>query len=253
MGKNTKKRVDDRRGYKEWTLESKDKVRKASTRHYQLNDKEWLQKQYLELKKTTVAISKEVGCAPSTVYFALIRLEIPKRTRKEARKGIKFSKEHLDNVTKANRKRVRSGSDHWNWQGGITSEGDSKRAAVKNDPRYKAWKKAVRSIGYCEACGSCKRLEAHHVLPKAKFPHLIHDINNGKCLCHACHKNLHSFKEGSELLENLEQTISSQAEVGILQKVQRLEAETRTVGNASTSAVPLRDDIVRTSQGCEEV
>lgn len=51
-------------------------------------------------------------------------------------------------------------------------------------------------------------------------------------------------KEG-ELLGSPERTISSQAGLGIAQTVQRLEAEARTASNASTSALPERDDIVR--------
>ena len=50
-------------------------------------------------------------------------------------------------------------------------------------------------------------------------------------------------KEG-ELLGSPERTISSQAEEGILLKVQRLEAESRTDSNASKSAFPERDEIV---------
>lgn len=57
----------------------------------------------------------------------------------------------------------------------------------------------------------------------------------------------------SELLGNPERIISSQAEVGILRKVQRLETESRTDNNVSKSALPEKDDIVRTSQECEEV
>ena len=53
-----------------------------------------------------------------------------------------------------------------------------------------------------------------------------------------------------ELLGTPLWTISSQAETGMFQKVQRLEVETRTVGNTSTSALPKNriarflDDIV---------
>jgi len=230
-------------------MRSRSEKGKYSVEHKQLNDKQWLVEQYSALKKTTQQIAKEVGCVSSTVYFALIRLDIPKRTRKEARKGIKFSNDHLENITKANRAMARSGSSHHNWQGGKTNEYDRKMAAIKRHPKYKAWRKVIVSIGYCEACGSSERLEAHHVLPKSKFPHLIHDLDNGKCLCHSCHATLH--RKDGELLGSLEQAISSQAEAGMPQKVQRLEAEARPAGNASTSSVRESDDIVRSLQGCK--
>jgi hypothetical protein len=199
MGKNTKKRDDDRRGYREWTPEQREKVRKSSMRYPFLNDKEWLTEQYVVLKKTTVQIAKEVGCVPSTVYVALERYNVSPRSISEARQGIVFSEEHLQKVTRANREKALCGSSHWNWQGGKTSE----------------------------------------------YEDLIHDINNGKCLCCFCHRALHE-KDG-ELLGHPERTISSQARVGTPLKVQRLTAESRPDSNADTSAVPERDDIVCSS------
>ena len=56
-----------------------------------------------------------------------------------------------------------------------------------------------------------------------------------------------------ELLENPNRTISSQAEVGISQKVQRLTTESRTDSNVDTSALSERNDIVRASEKSEEV
>lgn len=250
MGKNIKKREDDKRGYREWTPGAKAKVRKSSMRHFQLNDEAWLKEQYLSMEKTTTQIAKEVGCVVSTVFVALRRYDIPARSKSEARKGINFSNEHLKNITKANRAKALSSENHPNWQGGKTREWEKKIAAIKRHPKYKAWRKAVVSVGYCEACGSKNELQAHHIMPKSDFPHLIHDINNGKCLCRNCHATLHS--KSGELLGSLEQTISSQAEEGILQKVQRLEDEARTVSNSSTSSARETDDIVRSSWGHEE-
>jgi len=58
------------------------------------------------------------------------------------------------------------------------------------------------------------------------------------------HKNYKPKTKRGELLETLNETISSQAEIGISLKVQRLEAESRTDSNASTSALHESDDIV---------
>ena len=156
-----------------------------------LNDKEWLINQYITLKKTTTQIAEELGCVVSTVYFALVRLDIPKRSRSEARIGIKFSDTHMENLTKANQAKALSGSSHPNWQGGKSTENDKRMAALKRDPRYKAWAKAVKSVGFCKSCGSTQELHAHHILPKSTHPHLIHDISNGMCLCKDCHTALH--------------------------------------------------------------
>ena len=214
-------------------------------KYKELDDVKWLEEQYFSLRRTTVDIAKELGCVPSTIYVALKRNGVSSRSISEARIGIVFSKEHLENIAVANKKKALSGASHPNWQGGKTKEWDKRMAAIKRDPDYKNWAKAVKSVGFCKSCGSRKKLEAHHILMKSTHPHLIHDIKNGMCLCKKCHATLHS--KCGELLGTLEQTISSQAEVGILQKVQRLGAETRTVSNASTSAVRETDDIVRSS------
>lgn len=52
---------------------------------------------------------------------------------------------------------------------------------------------------------------------------------------------------GGELLGSPDRVISSQGETGMSRKVQRLGAEARTASNAPTSALPERDDIVRTA------
>jgi 5-methylcytosine-specific restriction endonuclease McrA len=242
MGNNLKNRINDKRGHREWTPEQKEKVRLSSTKHVELTS-DWLREQYLDLKKTTVQIAKELGCVPSTIYVALVRFNIPKRSRAEARNGIKFSKEHLENITKANRKMAKKGSTHWNWQGGKTREYEKKMAVIKRDPRYKAWAKAIKSVGCCKSCGATSDLEAHHILPKSTYPHLIHDISNGMCLCGACHANLHSLENGMNsgklLKDNPE---PSRVET---RKVQRLP-EDGTPSLITGKSVPLvRDDIVQ--------
>lgn len=166
--------------------------------HPELQDRKWLLDNYSILKKTTTQIAKELNCVSSTVYFALIRLDIPKRNRSEAKQGIKFSENHLENLRKNNIQmaKLHSGKNHWNWQGGKTREWEKKIAQLKSNPLYKQWRKVVVSIGYCKDCGTTKELEAHHNLPKGKYPHLVFDISNGVCLCKSCHANLHYLENG---------------------------------------------------------
>ena len=222
---NLKTRSDDKRGYKNWTDEAKLKVRRASMRHSQLNDKAWLAYQYITLGKTTVQIAKEVGCVTSTVFHALKVLKIPRKH------NYKREKHHL-------------------WRGG----GDFRRYTD-----YQNWRMMVfgRDNFTCQMCSDRGgNLNAHHVLPCRDFPDLVYDVNNGITLCFECHQKtfnnemkfvdtFRSIIKNGELLKNPDRTISNQAETGMSQKVQRLEDETRTVGNSSTSAVHESDDIVR--------
>ena len=60
------------------------------------------------------------------------------------------------------------------------------------------WKKGVRERdGYtCQRCGARlngKQAEAHHLLPVWFMPERQFDLQNGICLCKACHKQLHGY------------------------------------------------------------
>lgn len=50
------------------------------------------------------------------------------------------------------------------------------------------WAKSVKERdGACIDCGSIERLEAHHLVSKAKFPEVASELWNGITLCHKCH------------------------------------------------------------------
>ena len=162
---NTKKRKDDRRGYKIWTEESKQKVRIASTKHPLLQNEQWLRKQYLELKRTTVDIAKEIGCVNSTIFVALNRFHIPRRSRKEA---------------------CKKGSEHHLWRGG---------SGFRSDTQYCEWRLMVfgRDEYTCKMCGiRGVYLNAHHILPCRDFPDLKYRVDNGITLCESCHRKTYN-------------------------------------------------------------
>lgn len=183
--------------------------------------------------KTMQDVADVLKLAHSTVAYRIKCLGLS-RSISECLAGKAKSESHKKSLSEVRIKLgVAKGSKNPNWKGGITTETEKKIAIMKRDPRYKSWRIAVLSVGYCESCGSTVRLEAHHVLPKAKFPHLIHDINNGKCLCHKCHKLFHGAKfHSDELLESLavndegNQQPSSQSE-----KVQRLTEHSDMLNN----------------------
>lgn len=216
--------------------------------HQLLNNEQWLKEQYLSMKKTTVQIAKETGCVVSTVYVALVRFDIPKRSRKEARKGIKFSDSHLTNIRKNNIKMAKfhSGKNHWNWQGGKTTETEKQRSKIKGSPEYRNWRKSVlEHDGYkCQSCGVSKNLHVHHKLSQSMFSHLRFDVDNGITLCSNCHFKLHSLENrvnsGKPL--NMGNPEPSRVEP---RKVQRLlEGDTSSL-ITSTNALHESDEIVR--------
>ena len=154
--------------------------------------------------KTMEDVAIALKLAHSTVAYRIKMLGLS-RSISETIAGRPKSESHRKALSESRIKSgIAKGSKNPKWKGGVTTESEKKRAAMKRDPRYKAWVVAVKSIGHCESCGSKEKLHAHHILPKAKFPHLIHDINNGKCLCKKCHMLVHGVKFNSdELLETV--------------------------------------------------
>jgi len=90
----------------------------------------------------------------------------------------------------------RSGSNHHNWKGGITSENHK----IRTSSVYKAWRKSVfeRDDYTCQICNSRgNRLNADHIKPFALYPESRLDVNNGRTLCVDCHKTTPTWGYGT--------------------------------------------------------
>ena len=60
----------------------------------------------------------------------------------------------------------------------------------------KDWDKRIKERDFytCQRCGKLlqgREAHAHHKIPKWFMPGLQYDLNNGICLCTACHKQIH--------------------------------------------------------------
>ena len=53
-----------------------------------------------------------------------------------------------------------------------------------------AWSVSVRQRdgNKCLVCGNVEYIQAHHVIPKERFPEYMFEIMNGVSLCPSCHK-----------------------------------------------------------------
>lgn len=62
------------------------------------------------------------------------------------------------------------------------------------------WKRAVRLRDdyTCQRCGVQQPyIHAHHIAPRGRRPDLIHDVDNGMCLCFECHRYVHEHPKES--------------------------------------------------------
>jgi hypothetical protein len=67
--------------------------------------------------------------------------------------------------------------------------GYREKVKVANDLwRHLIYTKAVD--GRCEVCGTQKGLQAMHLFPKGRYPHLRFDLSNGAPGCPGCHRRL---------------------------------------------------------------
>lgn len=59
--------------------------------------------------------------------------------------------------------------------------------------KLKEWAQIIYSQDnyQCQLCQSKDNLNAHHIKPKAQYPKLAFDLDNGTTLCESCHRALH--------------------------------------------------------------
>lgn len=130
--------------------------------------------------------------------------------------GKNFSEEHKEKIAIAGRKRKHSlktkhkqsiahmGSNSGWWKGGITPI----NAMIRNSAEYKLWRNAVfeRDNWKCIWCNSKERIEADHIKPFSLFPELRFAIDNGRTLCHKCHKTTETYGNKINSLNKNENT-----------------------------------------------
>ena len=78
-------------------------MRKRKRKYSELNNRDWLYQKYWIEKLSTYQIADIIGCCQSTVWKALKRLNILRRTKSEARKDIVFSEAHKRKLSKTSK------------------------------------------------------------------------------------------------------------------------------------------------------
>lgn len=135
---------------------------------------EWLQREYVDKRRSVANIAAEFGVSSSSVLKAMNRAGIARRDSSDSKRG------------------VFSGARNPAWRGGVTPE----RQRLYKTAEWKALVTSVirRDGGRCRRCGQGKRttLHTHHVVPWSRDPAQRMNADNLVTLCPSCHAWVHS-------------------------------------------------------------
>lgn len=158
--------------------ETKEKLRQANTGKKQ--NKESIEKMRAKL----------VGRIPTWLKGKPLSDE-HRRKLSVATKGRVMSIEHRERISKAHKELVKGGKHHL---------GDGTKTPlnmmIRHSIEYKLWREAVYKRDdykcvWCRVGGG--GLEADHIKPFSLFPELRFAIDNGRTLCHECHKKTDTY------------------------------------------------------------
>jgi 5-methylcytosine-specific restriction endonuclease McrA len=145
----------------------------------ELDDREWLRREYLDNVRTVVEIAAGLGVSMKVVAQRLRKYDIPKR----------------DHSTTLRTRGAVAGENNPAWRGGVTPE----RQRLYKTPE---WRALVQSIfardGFrCVRCGAGQdhaehSLHAHHIATWVEAPELRREPTNLVTLCRKCHTWVHS-------------------------------------------------------------
>ena len=148
--------------------------------------RDWLYREYVELKKSALEIAKPFGITESAILFWLKKLKIPTRAMSEIRKNKKWGSSGDKNPMYGKR-----GKDVPSWKGGVTAE----RAKIYSSIEWKNLVKLVygRDKGKCKRCGNIGKIDIHHIIPFHIKEYRLR-LDNLISLCKNCHRWVHSKK-----------------------------------------------------------
>lgn len=151
--------------------------------------RDWLVREYIELKRSAGDIAADIGCTDSNVLFWLKKHDIPRRSVSDARALKKWG-----SVGAANPMYGKTGAANPRYVDGSSPE--RQRLYVQSEGR--AFLQAIyRRDGFqCVRCSAPKTapksLHVHHLKPWAGNPSLRFDAGNAVTLCRTCHSWVHS-------------------------------------------------------------
>ena len=193
-------RIRSKKQYKKHQKERKEKARKYAQNHKQ--DRKEYQDQYYAKMKSQGKQGIFANRDSKTCYKCKETLGIDKFNKRTA------SKDGHDNIckecqSKRDKERYRNNRER-EIQRSISYQKRNPEKAYNSKKKFREladltgwdlykWANAVKSRdnNLCKKCISSENLEAHHIKPKAEYPQLALQVENGITLCKDCHKKEH--------------------------------------------------------------
>jgi thymidylate synthase (FAD) len=152
-------------------------------------DASWLREQYIDHRRSSGDIAREVGCTDASILQWLRKHGIPRRSIAEARTlkhwGATGDRNPMFGRTGAMNPRFVDGSSPERQRLYARGEGKAFRAEVLHRDGYR-----------CRRCDASKygrgSLHVHHLQAWAGNPSLRFDVSNAVTLCRTCHRWVHS-------------------------------------------------------------
>jgi hypothetical protein len=122
----------------------------------------------------------------------LRRANTGKKHSEETRRKMRASQQKVTQEGRRKGWNVRMfGAENPQWKGGVTPL----YRIIRKSKEYDLWRTAVfiRDNRTCIWCGSKDKIEADHIKPFSLFPELRFAIDNGRTLCHDCHRKTETY------------------------------------------------------------
>jgi len=161
-----------------------------------LEDKEWLEEEYVSKRRSVSSIADSLGCHDLTVRASLEKFNIRIRTKSEALRGIRRTPEWRMMISET-RKKTACAKDEKNpnWKGGSSKAGSKERGrmwGLKLEAKKRDGFACVRCGKEEHKCPSCNQyliLHVDHIKPFKDYPQLRFSLDNLQTLCQACHQD----------------------------------------------------------------